>query len=293
MTDLVLSSNGGTVRLYEKMQAAIAACHTLDDCKAIADQAAAIGAYYDQIKDDASMRQYIEIKLRAWRRIGEILREVDVSDCESLAARNRKIRAAFKGDTAVDEMTDAFIQQAVKIADLPSDFFERNVDKGLSNHALLYAYGQMKREEWEASPEGQAEIKQRAERYDEQMRREHAQAIERNRETTEEERALQALKKARKEAIAEVGVTLERRDRETMRETVFLLREPVHEALRRAAFDHRMTMQAILRAGLAMWFIANGYDVPMSKRDLRSKPVTKKTAKAGGHPEIDSGSPTP
>jgi hypothetical protein len=41
MTDtLALIDNGGkAVQLYQKMQAAIFECHSLDDCKAIADHA--------------------------------------------------------------------------------------------------------------------------------------------------------------------------------------------------------------------------------------------------------------
>jgi hypothetical protein len=61
MTDLALSSSGKTLRLYEKMQTAVAACYSVDECKAIADQAAAIAAYHKQIKDDVSMRQFLEL----------------------------------------------------------------------------------------------------------------------------------------------------------------------------------------------------------------------------------------
>lgn len=86
MKDLALPPGvAKTVQLYEKMQTAISACFSFDECKAIADQAAAIAAYHKQIKDDASMRQFLEIKMRAWRRIGEIFRAVDTSDCATFA----------------------------------------------------------------------------------------------------------------------------------------------------------------------------------------------------------------
>ena len=45
-----------------------------------------------------------------------------------------------------------------------------------------------------------------------------------------------------------------------------------------AAFDHRITMHAILREGLATWFLANGYDVPVSEMDLRPRYASKKRA---------------
>jgi hypothetical protein len=53
--------NGGTTnqlvpadrpgQLYIRMQAAISACYSVDDCENIAEQANAIAVYYQQIKD--------------------------------------------------------------------------------------------------------------------------------------------------------------------------------------------------------------------------------------------------
>jgi hypothetical protein len=53
--ELVPVGNGGAPVLYQRMQAAIADCHSIDDCKRIATQASAIAAYYDQIQDDESV----------------------------------------------------------------------------------------------------------------------------------------------------------------------------------------------------------------------------------------------
>lgn len=64
------------------------------------------------------------------------------------------------------------------------------------------------------------------------------------------------------------SVLLDRRDREQMHATVFLLKRSVHEILRKAAFDHRMTMQAIIRSGLMMWFAAHGYSIPIDDMNL-------------------------
>ena len=43
---------------------------------------------------------------------------------------------------------------------------------------------------------------------------------------------------------------------------VFLIKEEIHTLLRRAAFDHRITMQEVLRRGLKMWLVAQGYKFP-------------------------------
>ena len=55
-TNLVPVAGSKNPRLYEKMQTAIAVCHSFDEVKAIADQAAAIAAYHKQIKDDVAVR---------------------------------------------------------------------------------------------------------------------------------------------------------------------------------------------------------------------------------------------
>jgi hypothetical protein len=60
--------------------------------------------------------------------------------------------------------------------------------------------------------------------------------------------------------------------REHMKQVVFLIKDSIHATLRQAAFDNHMTMQAILRAGLMMWFIAHGYNVPMSDMKLPLSP---------------------
>jgi hypothetical protein len=266
-------------RLYERMQTAIAACHSLDDCKAIAEQAAAIAAYHKQIKDDESVRKFLQIKLRAWRRIGELLNEIDCSDCETLTARYRKIRSVFQGVAAVDEMSDSAMREALRVASLPADFFERNVEDHGSIYSIMFAYERLQRERWAASPEGQEELKQQEQR-NKRWREEDAQrtAEQKAKAAAEaaaaerEHKTIVALMAAHEEAVSEVGVTLDRRDRERMREIVFLIKDQIHEALRQAAFDQRMTMQAVLRSGLAMWFIAHGYDVPLSEMDLRPKP---------------------
>lgn len=281
MNELAIIDSGPSApRLYERMQSAIAECHSIDDCKTIADHAVAIAAYHKQIKDDESVRKFIQIKLRAWRRIGELLSTVDRSDCgDNVAAQIRKIMAAFKGNEAVEELSDSAIREALRLAALPADFFERNVADHRNCHTLCFAYERLQRERWEASPAGQKELKRREK---ERKELEAAQAERRAEKEAHDaqqaaaaeiqQRTLLALQAAHQEAISEVGVTLDRRDRERMREVVFLIKDSVHEALRQAAFDKRMTMQAVLRAGLAMWFIAHGYDVPLSELDLRPKP---------------------
>src|SRR5262245_5939299 len=99
MAKTVAVVNPTSPMLYQRMQTAIAECYSMDDCREIAKQANAIAAYYSQIKDDESVRKFLQIKLRAWRRIGEIVAgcNVDRTKCESTADYLRRVRVAMKG----------------------------------------------------------------------------------------------------------------------------------------------------------------------------------------------------
>jgi hypothetical protein len=287
-----------TVQLYEKMQTAIGACFSFGECKAIAGQAAAIAAYHKQIQDETSMKQFLEIKIRAWRRIGEIFDAVDTSACETFAARARKIRAAFEAE--VEKMSDAHIKQALDAAALPLDFFETNIGEIANISRFLEAYQQLQREQWAASPEGQEEARLQAERRAAWEAQNAAKEARRRQKGAEDEkraeedaRLIDTLMASHAEAVREdgkaherpvrdaygradppnegVGITLGRRDRTAMHSMVFLLKASVYEVLRQAAFDKRITMHAVLREGLAMWFEKHGYHAPMHEMDMRTR----------------------
>lgn len=270
--------------LYKRMQNAIAECYSVDDCKQIATQANAIAAYYKQIKDDESVKKFLQVKIRAWRRIGEILigAGIDKSECNThsdgtfnTAEYIRRIRASFQGNKAIEELSDAAVRQALRIGELSSNFFDQNVGKFSSIDAIVNAFAAVQRREWEATPEGQAELKERTARAKEWEKKQQQEARQQTKQQQEEAQlrqveaaSIDALMVERNKAFAEVGITLERHDREHMHQIVFLLKKSIHEILRQAAFDNRTTMQSILRAGLMMWFIAHGYDVPADDMHL-------------------------
>jgi hypothetical protein len=262
------------VKLYEAMRSAISICHAIDEVQEIADKAGGLAAYYKQIKDDESERKFLQIKLRAWRQIGKLFFErIDAFGFATMAEGARMVRAAFPDDATVREMPDHRVIQALKIAspEITDEFFDANVAGCRSIDVFLSVYQR-------STPQGQEEIARlerareeyearRAEREVEDKKANAARLAEEQAEIRE----FIAFKAARDEAASEVGITLERKDREHMKQVVFLLRDTVHESMRKAAFDKRITMQAILRQGLAMWFIANGYDVPISEMDLKPK----------------------
>jgi hypothetical protein len=290
-----LVASGSVPALYQRMASAIADCFAVDDCREIARQAGAIAAYFKQINDDETVRKFVLIKIRAWRRIGELLVNsgVDRSACESTADYMRKIRAKFQGHGDIAELSESGFRQALGLAELPADFFERNAEKIGSIDGLIGAFHRLQRQQWDATPEGQAHASKlrQEEKQNERNAREREQTLqreqERNRAQQQERNAeYAALKAERDAAFAEVGVTLDRRDRAEMRSVVLLLKKAIHETLRQAAFDHRMTMQAILRAGLATWFTAHGYSVADDLKPQRPKRTSPR-------PQIGNSVPAP
>jgi hypothetical protein len=71
-----LGSTGTELVLYDAMCKAIQAAHDIDEVKEIHDKARAIEVYTRQAKNKEAERQAREIRLRAERRAGQLLREM-------------------------------------------------------------------------------------------------------------------------------------------------------------------------------------------------------------------------
>ena len=251
-----------TAELYGQMQRAISVCYSFDECKEIADRAAAMATYCKQINDAESTRMFVEIKLRAWRRIGALCAAIDDAGCMTQAQHITKIQLSYP------MMSNSQVYQALQISRVPDDFFERESGQATSISGLLNAYKLVLQAEWEASPEGRKAAKAEQERQAKNLADYHKE----ERERAEQRRELADLQVLQNEAFSEVGITLDRRDRRQMKTVLFLISETIHETLRQAAFDQHVTMQAILRAGLATWFLAHGYEVTDELKPARTQP---------------------
>ncbi len=64
---------------YEGAKQALAVCERIDECKEWADKGLALASYARQAGDDALMLHATRIKLRAARRGGELLKQIDKS----------------------------------------------------------------------------------------------------------------------------------------------------------------------------------------------------------------------
>lgn len=119
--------------LYDAMVTAITECARVDEVKDIRDKAAALEAYYRQARNLEAEREAANVRLRAERRAGELLKELARADAPNPAGKNQhevtsndrtqaqSPYAAALADTGMSRQTAHRYQQ---LADMPRGDFE-------------------------------------------------------------------------------------------------------------------------------------------------------------------------
>lgn len=88
MTALALAPEASqSLALYERMCTAIAECVRVDEAKDIRDKALALEAYYRQARNLDAEREAANVRLRAERRVGELLKELARTEPAEKAVR--------------------------------------------------------------------------------------------------------------------------------------------------------------------------------------------------------------
>lgn len=108
---------------YEAARAALQAAHSVDEVKDIRDKAQAMSAYARQAKDTALVEWATEIKVRAERKAGEMLSEVD----RAPAGRGDKPVEGIRSTLERIEVPVATAHRWQKLAAIPEDKFEQAV----------------------------------------------------------------------------------------------------------------------------------------------------------------------
>lgn len=80
--------------LYERMCSAIAECVAVDEAKDIRDKALALEAYYRQARNLDAEREAANVRLRAERRVGELLKDLARAEPEERARAGGLAKAA-------------------------------------------------------------------------------------------------------------------------------------------------------------------------------------------------------
>jgi hypothetical protein len=121
-------ANARLPQAYEAAKQALANCASVDECKDWADKAAALASYAKQANDEDMMKQATRIRDRAIRRMGEVLKQFDdrgrpsenkVDDHRNLSQREAAENAGISPHQQ---------KQAVRVANVPAEDFERQVE---------------------------------------------------------------------------------------------------------------------------------------------------------------------
>jgi hypothetical protein len=263
-TEIVVADGDRTFSpsTYNKMRKAIADCVSIDDCMKAQSVAAAMATYYQQVNDREAVRQLEEIRLRAWRRMAEIVSRVDVSKCSTQKAMAQKVRDEL-GVDATSMLSDSRIIQLIKLAGVPERNFEKELAaSGASIDAIIRkAHPNAIRERQEAQ-DRQRQWEQQAE----ERSRKSAEAAKNEADKEQVETAKKAaaiLAMVKENAIIEapeVGLTLSPKVRDGLVSFSVMMDKKMHEQLRDAAHERHTTMWAILREAANYWFVVNGYE---------------------------------
>lgn len=127
---LIPVSTAQLPRTYEAAKRALSECSEVDECKDWADKAAALASYARQAEDDQLERMAQRIRARATRRAGELLKQIDAqgsrTDLQPSVGDHTKLSQA---DAAREAGMSKHQQvQAVRIASIPEDDFEAQVE---------------------------------------------------------------------------------------------------------------------------------------------------------------------
>ncbi len=114
---------------YNEARNALVAAHQVDEVKSIRDKALAMQAYAQQAKDTELISYATEIRLRAERRAGELLRDMEKHEGGRPKKTGNKSQPVFQPKLAELGVTKAQSSRWQKLADLPEDKFEARVAK--------------------------------------------------------------------------------------------------------------------------------------------------------------------
>lgn len=111
---------------YDAMCSAIAAAYTVDEVKEIHDKALAIEAYARQAKNTEAERQACEIRLRAERRAGQMLGEMNKAKGGGDQRSDHRSHDARGGPQPLADIGISHTQSSrwQKLAAIPEDQFE-------------------------------------------------------------------------------------------------------------------------------------------------------------------------
>ena len=114
---------------YDAAKRALAEAHRVDEAKDIRDKAVAMQAYARQAKDTELLEHATEIRLRAERRAGELLRETERASGGGDTSTGSRVKPVQEAPTLSDlGITKTQSSKWQKLASLPYEKFETRVE---------------------------------------------------------------------------------------------------------------------------------------------------------------------
>lgn len=135
MNDMALPANINVAgarlpETYEAAKVALTKCNNIDECVDWADKAAALASYAKQSEDDTLERMAMRIRGRAVRRAGELLQQIAPArgaNQNIMASGGHKVLSRKDAGEAAG-MSERQIKTAVRVANVPTEDFERAVE---------------------------------------------------------------------------------------------------------------------------------------------------------------------
>lgn len=127
---IINAANARLPQTYERAKNALANCAQLDECQDWADKAAALASYAKQANDDEMMKMAVRIRDRAIRRAGELLKQIEPGKGGRPSETSRDAPTSLTRKQAADDagLSKDQMVQAIRVANVPSDDFEKQVE---------------------------------------------------------------------------------------------------------------------------------------------------------------------
>ena len=123
---------------YDVARHALAEAHRVDEAKAIRDKMIAVKMYARQVNDKHMMVWATEIKLRAERRMGQLLIDLKETGQRAQQGGDRKSNPADRGLKLEDiGITSQRASESVQLADIPEKEFEAMLDEAKERKEVL------------------------------------------------------------------------------------------------------------------------------------------------------------
>jgi hypothetical protein len=126
---------GAGLVLYDKMRHAIEQCANVDEVKEVRSKATALALYKRQAGDREAEKKFAAIRIRAERRIGELLKEMGESGERDTGKggdrKSRSVETTVKPKTLSDlGVSKDQSRKFQQLAAIPREKFERAIDTG-------------------------------------------------------------------------------------------------------------------------------------------------------------------